>query len=378
MKKFLSILNSLIAVFIFLFISTSSLRAEDVKIKIENGIQVVYNPKNPSPLPGTLNQLILREDLCIGDEEGEEFIFSQTRSVQVDEEENIYVLDLKEVCVKVFDKNGKHLRTFGERGQGPGELQYPSRMHLVAGKELLIYDAGNSRLSFYSLHGKCLREISTGKYIFQRTIPDSKGNIITELVIYGDKPVTEIKKFDPNLNPIITIEAVEMEVNPYAVTLVIPAFSVRVMKNDNIVWGFPQDFKYEIFVVSPEGKTIRKIVKNYDPVKITKKDKEKTIKDTLGDQELPAGYKLEFPKNYYPYWYVMCGDDGRLYVRTYEQDKEGNFRYDVFDPEGRYMARFYLPEVDLLYVVKNHKMYTLVWEDEKGIPVVKRYDMVWK
>ncbi len=379
MKKFLSILNSLIAVFIFLFISASSLRAEDVKIKIENGVQVVYNPKNPSPLPGTLNQLTLIEDLCIGDEEGEEFIFSQTRSVQVDEEENIYVLDTKEVCVKVFDKNGKHLRTFGERGQGPGELQYPSRMHLVAGKEILIYDAGNARLSFFSLHGKCLREISTGKYLFQRTIPDSKGNIITELNIFGDKYITEIKKFDPNLNPIITIEAIEMgEIKPNVVTLLNPAFNVRVMKNDNIVWGYPSGIKYEIFVVSPEGKTIRKIVKDYDPVKVTKKDKEKMIKDTLGDQELPAGYKLEFPKNYYPYWIVMCGDEGRIYVRTYEQDKEGNFRYDVFDPEGRYIAKFYLQEVDLLCVIKKNKMYTMVWEDVKGIPVVKRYSMVWK
>ena len=119
MKKSLSILNTLITVFIFLFISASSLRAEDVKIEIENGIQVVYNPKNPSPLPGTLSQLILREDLCIGDEEGEEFIFSQTKAIQVDEEENIYVLDQKEVCIKVFDKNGKHLRTFGKKGQGP-------------------------------------------------------------------------------------------------------------------------------------------------------------------------------------------------------------------------------------------------------------------
>jgi hypothetical protein len=378
MKKFLSILNSLIAVFIFLFISVSSLRAEDVKIKIENGIQVVYNPKNPSPLPGTPRKLILREDLCIGDEEGEEYMFSQTRSVQVDEEENIYVLDTKEACVKVFDKNGKHLRTFGERGQGPGELQYPFRMNLVAGKEILIFDSGNRRLSFYSLQGKCLREISTGKYFFQRTVPDSKGNIITELPIPGDKPITEIKKFDPNLNPLVTIEAREMERTPRVMTLIYPVWNVRVMKNDNIVWGHPSNFKYEIFVVSPEGKTIRKIVKEYDPVKITKKDKEEVIKLRFGDREVPAGWKLEFPKNYYPYYIFMCGDEGRIYVRTYEQDKEGNYRYDVFDPDGRYIAKYTLSEIDSLALIRKNKMYTMVWEDTMGIPVVKRYSMIWK
>lgn len=369
----------IITIFVFIFFSTSSARAQDVKIKTENGIQVVYNPKNPAPLPGTLNQLILREDLCIGDEEGvEDFIFSQIRSVQVDEEENIYVLDSKEACVKVFDKNGKHLRIFGKKGQGPGEIQYPFRMYLARGNEILIYDPMNSRISFYSLDGKCLREISIGKNRFQRTIPDSKGNIITELPIPGDKWVTEIKKFDPNLNPIMTIESIEEKVNPYVITLVSPTFNVRVMKNDNIAWGYPLNSKYEIFVVSSEGKTIRKIVKDYDPVKVTKMDREEMIKDTFGDQGVPSGYKLEFPKNYYPYYFFICGDDGKIYVRTYEKDKEGNFNYDVFDPEGRYIAKFSLPEIDFLYVVKKNKIYSMVWEDEKGIPVVKRYSMVWK
>jgi len=377
MKKILPTLNLFVAVFIFSFISYSLLQADDVKIKIENGIQVVYNPKNPSPPPGTPKQIMLREDLCIGDEEGiEDFVFSQIRSVQVDEEENIYVLDSKEVCVKVFDKNGKHIRTFGKKGQGPGEIQLPTRMHLVGGKEILIYDAANSRLSFYSLDGKCLREISAGKYRFSRTIPDSKGNIITQLLVPGDKFVYEIKKFDSNLNPIFTIEAIEEEIIPYVFNMVSPTLNVRVMKNDNIVWGYSS--KYEIFVVSPEGKTIRKIVKDYDPVKITEEEKEEMIKDTFGDRGVPPGYKLEFPKNYYPYYFCICGDEGRIYVRTYEKDKEGNIYYDVFDPEGRYIAKFSLPEIDFLYVVKKNKMYSMVWEDEKGIPVVKRYSVTWK
>jgi len=87
---------------------------------------------------------------------------------------------------------------------------------------------------------------------------------------------------------------------------------------------------------------------------------------------------LEFPKNYYPYYFFICGDEGRIYVRTYEKDKEGNFKYEVFDPEGRYIANFPLPGIDFLYVVKNNKMYSMVWEDEKGIPVVKRYAVTWK
>lgn len=368
---------AIFTMFIFLFISGCLLQAQDVKIKTENGVQVVYNPKNPVSIPGVPTSIQVRQDLCIGDEEGiEDFIFSQIRSVQVDEEGNIYVLDSKEVCIKVFDKNGKHIRTFGKMGQGPGEIQSPSRMYLVAGKEILIYDVGNSRLSYYSPEGKCLREISTGKHIFSRAIPDSKGNIITQLFVPGDKLIYEIKKFDSDLNPIVTIGSIEEKRDPYVLNLVSPTLNVRLMHNDNIAWGYSE--KYEIFVVSPEGKTIRKIVKDYKPLKITKKDKENLIKEALGDREVPSGFKLEFPKNQYPYYFFICGDEGRIYVRTYEKNKDGNMKYDVFDSEGRFIANFWLPEIDFLYVVKNNKMYTMVWEDEKGIPVVKRYAVTWK
>ena len=145
---------------------------------------------------------------------------------------------------------------------------------------------------------------------------------------------------------------------------------------DNVVWGYP--VKYELFVLSPEGKTVRKIVKDYDPVKITKEDRERRRKDLLGDRELPTGFKLKFPKNYYAFCFFICGDDGKIYVRTYEKDERGDYIYDVFDPEGRYIANFSLPVIDFLYIAKGNKLYTMVWEDEKGIPVVKRYDVEWR
>ncbi len=138
------------------------------------------------------------------------------------------------------------------------------------------------------------------------------------------------------------------------------------------------DFKYEIVVFSPEGKRIRKIVKDYDPVQITEEEKEEMIKNTFGDRGAPPNIKLNFPESYFPFWYFMCGDEGRIYVRTYEKNKEGNFRYDVFNPEGRYIAKFYFPEIDLICLIKKNKIYSLVWEDERGIPVVKRYRIIWK
>lgn len=67
------------AFFIFLFsllilaIPTSA--ADKIKINVEKGIPVVYNPKNPAPPPDVKTKLILKEELCIGDEETD-FIIS--------------------------------------------------------------------------------------------------------------------------------------------------------------------------------------------------------------------------------------------------------------------------------------------------------------
>lgn len=372
--------RDLLLFFIFSFILIAPLlNAQKIKIKTENGVSVVYNPKNPAPPPGSPTKLILSEDLCIGyGEDIDDFVFSEIRTIEVDDEGNIYVLDSKEVCVKVFNKSGNHIKTFGKKGQGPGEMQFPGRMHLFSGKEIMIYDGANNRLSYYSLDGKFLREIPSGKYRLARAIPDSRGNIIGQVSVFEDNKLSyEIKKFDPELNPIFEIATVEAGMISNVLNMMSPVISVRLIRDDHIVWG--NSLKYEIFVVDPKGKTIRKIVKDYDPVKITEVEKEEMTKDRFGDEGVPSGFKLEFPKNYHPFYYFICDDEDRIYVQTYEKDKRGDVHYEVFDAEGRYIVKFSLPEGEIPYIVKKNKMYCYNRESgEEGIPIVKRYNMEWK
>ena len=68
--------------------------SEGVTIEKQGGVTVVRNPKDPVPVPGAPKALSLEEDLRIGVLEGEdEYMFGFLRSVQVDEDENIYILD---------------------------------------------------------------------------------------------------------------------------------------------------------------------------------------------------------------------------------------------------------------------------------------------
>jgi hypothetical protein len=285
-------------------------------------------------------------------------------------------LDSKEACIKVFDKEGNLVRTFGKKGEGPCEMQRPQRMHLVADKELQIYDMSNARLSYYSIDGQCLREISTGKYLLTRTMADSKGNILATSVLLGDTMVHELKKYDSDLNPLLTVTTVEEKRDLSSMDPTSTLLIFRLLANDHIVWAYSS--KYEFFVVTPDGETIRKVVKDYKPVKITEAEKKEMIEDIFGDRGIPSGLKLKFPKNYNPFYYFICDDEGGIYVQTYEEDKNGWRYWDVFNPEGHFVARFLIPEEEYPYVVRGGKLYSYIRENEDGIPVVKRYSLVWQ
>jgi len=355
------------------------LAGQEIVTKTENGIQVIYNPKNPVPPAGSPSSIVLKPDLVIGSQtENEEYMFYDLRSVQVDEQENIYVLDWKEIKIKVFDKYGKRLRSFGQKGQGPGEMSMPTRMEISPGNNLIIDDLGNQKLIFYSLDGRFIKEIPTGKYWSSIAFKfDSKGFIYADTRSYGETMTSELKKFDSDLKPITTLASFEEKRSPSEQAFM-TRISHNVTRDDNVIWLITS--KYELTVVNSEGRTIKRILKDYDPVKITKKIKEDLIKEEFGDRGIPPGMTFEVPSHFPPTRYFIVDDEGRIFVCTYEQEEDGiyYFSYDVFDAEGRYIAKFFHPRDEIVFVVKKNKVYCLLRESEEGIPLVKRYSMEWK
>ena len=366
----------LITIFIYGFLFAADLlHPEKIKIKTEKGVTLVYNPKKPAPPPGEVSQLIVEEDLTIGLKEGQEdYMLLQPVDLDVDAQGNIYVLDRKASQIKVYDRNGKFLRTISKKGQGPGEVQSPRDIHITPKGEILVNDTSTRRLLFFSLDGQFIKEISAGKmWLLVNPKVDNSGNIIAAFTLMGEEFKEELKKFDPKLKPILTITSIPIAkppvINPY-----FPRAYWCVDKEDNIMWGITT--KYEFSIINPQGKLIKKIVKDYNPEKITKEDKAKRIKDMYGDNPVPSEVKLEFPKNFPAFREFTCDGQGRIFVRTYEKTKEkrGSY-YDIFDSEGRYIAKVFLKVRPRLW--KQNKMYT-IYEDEEGYRYVKRYKVEWK
>ena len=335
------------------------------KIEEENGVTVVKNPKEP--LYGE-NVFSLEKELSIGVALGrEEYMFSEIRDIAVDDEERIYVLDSKEAHIKVFDKNGKYVKTISKKGQGPGEIGFPRSVFITSQNEIMVPDISNRRLAFFSLEGKFIRNISTAKMNLRSTRIDSEGNIIGVVAVIDEEDLRhEIKKFDSDLNYLYSFIS-SLAPSPRRFNPFMPVLRWDLTTNDQIVCGYPK--KYEIDIFDSKGKVIRKIMKDYEPVEITKEEIERI-------EELPPTIKLSILKYKSAYQGLIAGDEGEIYILTWERIANGDgYYYDIFDSEGKYVAKISLKATP--QVLKKNKLYTIE-EDEKGYQAVKRYKVTWK
>ena len=140
----------------------------------------------------------------------------------------------------------------------------------------------------------------------------------------------------------------------------------------NVVCGYMKE--YELKILDEKGNLIRKILKDYVPIKVTQED----VDERLEGEELPAQIKerMAVPEYHCPFRGMISDDEGRIFVTTYERVSEGEgYYYDVFDAEGKYIVKVALKTRPFLF--KNNKLYT-VEEDEEGYQYVKRYNVTWK
>jgi hypothetical protein len=336
-------------------------------ITVENGVTVVENPKEPMYGEDALS---LEKELAIGESQaGEDYLFSSIRAITVDDSDNIYVLDRKDNHVLAFDSSGKHLQTFGRPGQGPGELRLPLTLGITNRNQVVIENSRNS-LVYYTTEGEYIRNVPITQSGVARIILDSQGNILGVVIKRDqDKPRYEIQKFDPEMNLLHTLDSTP---TPSASSQGFNPFSGSVYfafdKHDRAVCAVSD--KYELNIYDTEGNLIKKIKKEYDPIEITEEEKREAAK------EMPSELKLVFPKHHNPIHWISTDDEGRIFVMTMERiPNEEGYYHDVFDPQGRFIAK--IPFRFRPRLIKRKKFYTVA-EDRDGFHVIKRYIMNWR
>ena len=369
-------------------------------------VEVISNPKTPVPPPGQRKRLVFKEDLSIGEKEGDEnYMFGSEMFFNTDEDGNFYVTDWDKKRILKYDADGKYVLTIGRRGQGPGEFQNLSVARFDKEGNIYATDLASRRISFFDRSGRYLRQIlmpdvfedlyigPKGGYVSSRTIPlESETGMGFKIVdgFFNDKfeLVTEFLAQTPAMKPPSGRDATAMARFTAGIlsgTAFQPAPRHVLAADGRIYFGYPEDFS--IIVYSAEGHKTKIIKRAYEPIKVKDKDKDYFAATRAmpfltrtgiprSEGEIRDVLKfIEYPESKPAYLSLSLMETGWLVVLVEIAGGEYSL-FDLFDTGGRYIGQFkaeMIPEYDWFFF-KNGKAYA-VEADAEGYKFIKRYSV---
>jgi hypothetical protein len=336
-----------------------------------SAVPTIANPKQPRPVPGRPCRPVFSDEIIIGGGDDPQSNPSSIIGVAVAKNGSLFLLDMRDLRVMSYAADGKFLRAFGRKGQGPGEFEWPLFISLSPVDEILVEDLMRRALYAYSGEGRLLRVISTASGSSPvMNIAGHPGGGFIALQISKESPDMPqlLRKFDAGLKPGAVLET-RAKYDPRTKTLKSEVFWYALDAKGGIY--VPDAAAHAIRVFSPEGLLNRRITRDYEP-----------MKSPPDETKLPPGLsdspplKMETPKYLPAIRDCLLDESGRLFVDVQEKDiRKGTSVIDVFDPQGRYIARAELPGRPRVW--KNGRVY-LTAENESGYPILRTLRVDWK
>lgn len=287
--------------------------------------------------------------------------FESPSSAVIDQDGNLYVIDSGASNIKKFDRQGKFLQTIGHPGQGPGEFDRPY-YSTFAKDRLVVWDSGHRRLYAFTPDGKLLEsgsiDYDEGSVRKLGSLPSGEIVIEKEKTFRSepDKPqLCTIDIYSPELEYLRTIYKKSLWRKKYIRTREFGISTLYFPYSPDVHWvtspkgyiiiGFSGDYVLEVY--DGEGKKMSSFSHDYDPAKVTDKNK-KDYFDSLefyvmGERlKEPPEYirkDTEFPKAKPPFRNVLTDPEGNiLVILNRELDDEQGRVLDVFSSRGDFIS----------------------------------------
>jgi hypothetical protein len=335
----------------------------------EGNVTIVKNPKEPMYRTPILE---LKEELSIGGPDASgQAVFTRMGEFIVDDAGNFYISAvLGEDQIRVFDKTGRFLRNIGRHGQGPGEFDGIGPLSFVrATGELAVANLRLRCLTFFNSKGTFLRDLRLQVPNYAVARLDSMGRICaTGSGFEIGKPYyeTRIATLTPEGSPASVLARAPGQVKD-KIGIGFPSMSWAFDFNDSLIVGLSEDYEVQVFKAGFYDLFIR-IRKEFDPIPISDEELRQFKKPEY------SSMPFDFAKLHSAFWNLFTSDTGHLFVATWEKAEDGKFIHDVFDKEGRLVAR--MPFKSRGVKISGGKYYALE-EDDDGYQYVKRYAVTW-
>lgn len=351
---------------------------------VENGAAVGWSSENPP---------VIRVDLEIGTPDGGgPDTFGHVVAVDVDAAGNVYVLDQQAGHVVVFDADGRHRRTLGNPGSGPGELGAGTSTVVVGpGGHVTVPDVGNARVTTFAPDGSAtswsltLQQgvpirwdgLADGTLAAQlRAIVDPASGLSSDPIVrYGTNGVV--------LDTIISLpEGASVTVGADGlptIRLFEPEPLWDVASDGTLVWAM--NSAYEIRAHAPGGSLTTVVRRQASRRPVSREDQRALtglVQDMLADQGVPPAAlqaisdRLRIAEHFPALAAIHLDSDGGIWVQRVgipsEADDDtpldpmnpGSPEWDVFDANGRWLGTVRLPDRFTMMAIRGDALYGVV------------------
>lgn len=290
----------------------------------------------------------------------------------VDADGNIYILNIKNQGDMIFmvDQTGKIWRSFGKKGQGPGELENPQVIFLSLEGNLFVQETGNGKITNFNKEGT-FREIKKLSPEITLVSSLSNGNFLGLESIYGmdvNQWGLALNYYDANFSKIKELDRLSFPNPVVSKTVEATPHVINCHVSGNRIYSACPERGYEFMVFDLNGEFIRKIsiqAERRNSLDLYKKIMERDYGDLIR-----FGIKLHYPKYALPFYSYFTDENGYLFVMTFEPGKDlGEYMYDIISPEGKLINKVslgpYFTPGNIMAMVFRNRLY-LVKEKESG------------
>lgn len=367
---------------------------------LSSGAVLVHNPATGTWSPDQAWRI--EQDLRIGAAEGEgPDVFGRVGDLAVDPAGRIYVLDTQAQEVRVFDAQGRYVRTLGRKGGGPGELRGATGMGFAPDARLWVVDPDAARYSVWDTAGTLVAAYRRpGGAVFGRWQGgfDREGRLYDVGAVYDVALISAQRTVLQGRHAILLRLRDSVVVDSFPLPeLEVPVFPLTLRSGNEtsrlllavpfaptLVWKIdPRGYlvsaitdRYRIVYQTFSGDTVRIVERAYEPVPVTDADRAREVSRLAEFSKMGGDVDVSrFGKTRAAVGQLYVDDRSYLWIRPTLPENErtpDGVTFDVFDPDGRYlgMARtdFKIPGV---MVVRGDHLYAMAL-DSLDVPYVVR------
>lgn len=370
---------------------------EHTVVRDSAGVRIVESIE-PAHAPGAW-QLSGTPTLSIGVVEGDaEYQFTQITGLGRLPSGEYYVAQLNNPPqVRIFDQEGRHVRSIGREGQGPGELTGIAWATALA-DTIQVYDFWSSRILYYGIDGAVLREIAIttlgglpgrsispspgftdgdmlarSNYLVQPDAPKGVGRSTTFLLRVA--PTGELVDSFPDMPDADYIGMADRN------TVIPFGRRTAVLAHDTALYVATGDmFSVDVY---GSGGTLRASYRHAGdrrPVSATLIDALKAEQLANSRDDLRPRIERQFADSPIPELLpsysrrMLIDSEGAVWVEHYLAPVDEERTWDVFDRRGAFAATISVPlQFMLRHVVGDEAIG--VWTDNLDVQTVRMYEI---